>query len=341
MWHRDDESFDDKLAATAAPAPSAGERRNRELRQQVSERGGGHDLVYIGQERTGERKLISTTRAKANAVPNLGLERLRVRDKGWFAVLFACCEDEHEDGSYCGFRKTTRAIHAFFFDEPPAENVDPFGFKIEEWDKVEMEKARATRRRWQCLRLVFLFLVVAAIVAGSVFIDEVASEQKVLAMQQQAGFEARVRAKVDRLTPSKPPTPPNQPPTATPSPPVELEPPTLPPPIYQFASIEDAREALRAGGANKLDFNKLARGGGAKSEEGAKSVKSPGTKTFLSFIFSVYFVKCSVYLFVTVTQPPGGRSGWPPPHPPPPPSIARFLTSFTLKFAHRPSCRKR
>jgi hypothetical protein len=138
MWHRDDAAFDEKLAATAAPAPSAGERRNRELRQELNEReragARNHDLMYIGQERTGSRKLISTTRAKANAVPPLGLERLRVRNKGLSGALFSCCEDEHEEGSYCGFRKglccstpTTRAIYAYFFDEPPGDNVDVFG----------------------------------------------------------------------------------------------------------------------------------------------------------------------------------------------------------------------
>ena len=203
-WHLDDEAFDEKLAATAAPAPSAGERRNRELRQQMpapaeqqkqnQNRGGGygndHHQKYIASTTT------KTTRHKASGVPNLGLERLRARDKGWFGTLFASCEDEHEDGSYCGFRQTTRAIHRFFFDEPPAEHVDAFGFKIEEWDKAEMDRARATRRRWQCLRLVFLFIVITAVVAGSVFVDEVASKEKVMASEQQAAFEARIEAKV-------------------------------------------------------------------------------------------------------------------------------------------------
>ena len=262
MWHRDDEAFDERLAATPAPAPSAGERRNRELRQQMGEqdRWGSHepDRVYIGQERTGARRLISTTRQKANAVPHLGLERLRARDRGWFGTLFASCEDEHEDGSYCGFARTTRAIHAFFFDEPPADNVDAFGFKIEEWDKAEMERARATRRRWQCLRVVFVFLVITAVVAGSVFVDEVAAKEKTLSAEQQAEFEAQIQAKIDRLTlPTPPPTPPPPTPPVAPWPPVVIEPPNSPPPIYQFGSIEDAREALRAGGVKKLDFNKL------------------------------------------------------------------------------------
>lgn len=319
--------------------PSAGERRNRELRQQLSERGGGHDLVYIGQERTGQCKLISTTRAKANAVPNLGLERLRARDRGWFGVLFACCEDEHEDGWYCGCRKTTRAIHAFFFDEPPAENVDAFGFKIEEWDTVEMEKARATRRRWQCLRLIFLFLVVAAIVAGSVFIDEAAAEEKVLATRRRAAFEAGVRAKVDRLTPPAPPAPPYHPPPAAPSPPVELETPASPPPVYQFGLIEDAREALRAGGANKLDFDKLARGGGGQRAKRGSASGAREQKRFYQFCYPRLRETCSLCLSVNDTSTTLCSSllsrnlreeeRMPAPLPPSPPSIARFLTSLT------------
>lgn len=270
MWHRDDEVFDEKMAATAAPGPSAGERRNRELRQHMSDRG-GDDVVFIGQEASGARKLIPVSRAKANAVPHLGLERLRVRDKGWLGCLFASCEDEYEDGSYCGFRSTVRAIHAYFFEEPPADNVDAFGFRIEEWDKAGLDRARATRWRWQCIRLVFLFVVVTAIVTGSVFVDELRAKERALAMEQQAEFDERIQAKIDRLTPPDLP-PPNWPPTNPYPPP---EPPSPPPPFYQFASIEEAREVLAIGGTDNVDFNKLA---GKPPTRFSRFIVSPHTR---------------------------------------------------------------
>ena len=164
------------------------------------------------------------------------------------------------------------------------------GYKIEEWDKVEMAKARATRNRWQCLRLLFLFVVITAIVAGSVFIDEVASAEKVLAMGEQRAFDERMRAKVDRLTPSPPPLP-NQPPTSPP-----LAPP-LPPPrkVYQFSSIDEAREALRGGGTEHLDFSKLARGqtrrpGPLGNYKKSVKVKSALQKPEHRYIVDVYCI---------------------------------------------------
>ena len=65
-------------------------------------------------------------------------------------------------------------------------------------------------------------------------------------------------------------------------------PPLLPPPVYQFGSIEEAREALRAGGVNALDFNKLVRGGAEGDGWMTRFVFSESTRHF-------FFVKINPY----------------------------------------------